>query len=71
MDKSKQYEKTIVINDQSQEVMIRSMSILINFMYNNSKDNNEFVEYFRLRLMDSVCGVNAKDLKLEWVTNGH
>jgi hypothetical protein len=64
------YEKRITLNDLSHESIKHCSEILINFMFENCKKNDEYIQYFRLRLKDNERNAPfAKDLLIEWAVN--
>ena len=63
------YEKIITITPQhDQNIIQHSMNLLLQVMYDHSRQKNEWVEFFRMNLIDSEKTFGAKDLKLEWAS---
>jgi hypothetical protein len=72
MNKSNRYEKIITLSNDAwcpneDERLAIAVGMLIDFMQKDARDKKERVEYFKLRLKDSMKCVNSKDLHLEWI----
>lgn len=65
-DKINRYEKIITVNDLSKTTISKAVDLLVDFIFSNSENNNECIEFFRLRMRDSEKVMNAKDLHMEW-----
>jgi len=65
-DKLKLKKKILILNDASNEFIIKHVFILVDFMQTDLKNNGESIEYLRLKLTDSEKTLNAKELSLEW-----
>ena len=60
------YEKIITINHDSIDIVINCMNMLLRFIEEKCKKDNERLEYFQCNLTDSEKNQFAKDLKIKW-----
>lgn len=60
------YEKIMTLNDESFSVINRCISMLLYFIQEKCKNEQEDLQYFQINFTDPEKSINSKDIKIKW-----